>query len=300
MVRRTRWLAMLLVVVAAVGGAVVWTRIHAPCSRPIAYRVDRVDPRFGLTADEVREALRRAEALWRGAAGRDLFVETPAAALVVRLVYDERQQTTQASLRLQRSLRDAERSHTVSSQAYGAARAHYEARARDFQDAQQSFLRRSQEYNARVQEWNARGGVPADLRATLDAERTHLEAEQRQLEKDRLVVNELGASVNALAVHSNALAAQHNTGAATFNSLYGTPRQFHKGEFNGREIAVYEFRDAGDLALLLAHELGHALGLDHVGDPAAVMHAMASGQAIEPLALAPADLAALRAHCRHL
>lgn len=296
--RRGPWLAMLLVAVVAVGAAVVWTRVYAPCSRPLAYRVDRVDPRFGVTVDEVRDATRRAEALWRGAAGRDLFVETPAAALVVTLVFDERQQTTQASQRLQRSLRDTERSHAASSQAYGSARAHYEARARDFQDAQQSFVRRSQEYNARVQEWNARGSIPADLRATLEAERAHLEAEQQQLEKERLVVNELGASVNALAAQSNALAAQHQTGAATFNTLYGMPRQFHKGEFNGREIAVYEFRDAGDLALLLAHELGHALGLEHATDPAAVMHATASGQAVEPLALAPADVAALRLRCR--
>jgi len=291
---------MLLVVVAAAGAAVVWTRVHGPCARPIAYRIDRVDPRFGLTADEVRDALRRAEALWRAAAGRDLFVETLTAALAVRLVYDERQQTTQASQRLQRTLRQTETSHAAASQAYGATRATYEARVRDFQDAQASFLRRSQEYNARVQQWNGRGNAPADLRATLEAERAQLEAEQRQIEKDRLVVNELGASVNALAAQSNALAAQHNTGAATFNSLYGTPRQFHKGEFNGREIAVYEFRDAGDLALLFAHELGHALGLEHVADAAAVMHAMASGQAVEPIGLAPADVAALRARCPRL
>src|SRR5262245_22435004 len=106
MSRRGGWLAVLVVVAAvAVGAALVWQRTHGPCARPIAYRVDRVDPRFGVTADEVRDAVRRAEALWRGAAGRDLFVETPSAALVVSLVYDERQQTTQASQRLQHSLR---------------------------------------------------------------------------------------------------------------------------------------------------------------------------------------------------
>ncbi len=300
MTRRTRWLAVLLVAAVAIAAGLVWTRVHAPCARPIAYRLDRVDPRFGLTTDEVRDALRRAEALWRGAAGRDLFAETPSARLAVSLMYDTRQQTTQASQRLQRSLRETERSHAASSEAYGAARATYEARARDYKDAEAAFLRRSQEYNGRVQHWNARGGVPPDLRATLEAERAQLEAEQRQLNAERVVVNELAATANSLAAQSNALAASHNSGAATFNTLYGTARQFHKGEFNGREITVYQFGDAGDLALLLAHELGHALGLEHVADPAAVMHAVASGQAVEPLALAPADVAALRARCPRL
>jgi hypothetical protein len=122
MARRTRWLVVLLVASVAGGAALVWTRVHPPCARPIAYRLDRVDPRFGVTGDEVREALRRAEGLWRGAAGRDLFVETPTAALVVSLVYDERQQTTQSSQRLRRSLHDSETAHAASSQAYGAAR----------------------------------------------------------------------------------------------------------------------------------------------------------------------------------
>lgn len=297
MTRRTRWLAVLLTAVMVVAAALVWTRTHAPCARPIAYRLDRVDPRFGLTAEEARDALRRAEALWRAAAGRELFSETPSAALVVSLVYDDRQQTTQATQRLQRSLRETESSHAAFSQAYGAARATYEARARDYQDAQAAFLRRSQEYNGRVQQWNARGGAPPDLQAALAAERAQLEAEQGQLDAERVAVNELAATANTLAAQSNALADRHNRGATTFNALYGAPRQFHKGEFNGREITVYQFGDAGDLALLLAHELGHALGLEHVDDPAAVMHAVASGQAVEPLALAPADVAAIRARC---
>jgi predicted Zn-dependent protease len=104
--------------------------------------------------------------------------------------------------------------------------------------------------------------------------------------------------VKALAEKANAVAETHNRHVTTFNTLYGGPREFHKGEFSGREITVFQFHDLRDLVLLLAHELGHALGITHVDDPAAVMNAMAAAQVFEPLELSVADVAALQARCR--
>jgi hypothetical protein len=45
------------------------------------------------------------------------------------------------------------------------------------------------------------------------------------------------------------------------------------------------------------HEPGHALGLGDVDDPAAVTHAFADAQILDPLTPAPADLAALETLC---
>lgn len=298
MTRRVWLLGLLVVVVAA--GAVVWSQRRSPCATPIAYRVGQIDERFGLTRQEVVDALRRAEGVWRRTAGRDLFAENPNASLTINLVYDERQQTTQARDRLRRSLGETHASHAAAGRSYEQWRATYEARARDYRDAHTAYQQRAQAHNDTVQQWSRRGGVTREAHASLEVEGGQLDAERRRLEAERVALENLAATTKAVADKGNAIAQAHNQAATTFNALYGEPRQFHKGEFNGREISVFEFHDERDLLLLLVHELGHALGLGHTDDPAAVMHAMAGGQVLDPLALTEADRTLLRTRCRRL
>jgi hypothetical protein len=295
MVRRSLSLGLfgLLAVVA-----LVLVLRPGPCARPLAYRIDKFDDRFGITSEELREALRQAEEVWERPYGRKLFVETASARLAVNLQYDERQQRTQTGSRLRGSMTETRASHEAVGRSYEEWRATYERRLRDFKDGQAEYQSRAQALNAQVQEWNARGGAPADARAVLEAERSRLADMRQRLESDRAGLQELAATVSGLAQKGNTIAQTHNQSVATFNALYGAPRRFHKGEFDGRQIAIFEFHDSRDLVLLLAHELGHALGIRHVEDPASIMHAVAGGQPVGALAAAPADLAALRKACR--
>lgn len=294
MARRMGLLGLLVCVALA---AVVWTQLQTPCSGPIRLRLGQIDDRFGLTRDEVLESLRQAEALWERAVGRPLFTHSTTGTVTVKLVYDERQQTTQSRERLQDSLRQTQASHAAVGRSYDHWRSTYDARVRDFESAHAAYEERAQAFNTQVQQWNARGGAPPDAQASLEAERSRLEAMRRQLESDRAALEDFAGTVKSLADKGNAIAEAHNHTATTFNALFGAPRQFHKGEFDGREIAVFEFHDIRDFTLVLAHELGHALGLGHVDDPTAVMHAVGGEQIVEPLALAPADVAALKTLC---
>lgn len=292
-----RKLGIALVTVLVVAAAVAV--IRGSCSRPLPYRVALFDERFGLSRQEFAEALRQAEEVWERAVGRDLFVETPTARLAVNLYYDERQQRTQASDRMRGSLKESRASHDAVGRNYEEWRATYERRLRDYKDGQAEYQSRAQALNQQVQEWNARGN-PHGERPALENERARLADMRQRLEFDRAALQDLASTVSGLAEKGNAIAATHNAGVATFNALYGAPRQFHKGEFDGRQIAVFEFHDGRDLVLLLAHELGHALGVRHVDDSAGIMHAMAGGQPMGALTPTEADMAALRKACRRL
>jgi predicted Zn-dependent protease len=62
----------------------------------------------------------------------------------------------------------------------------------------------------------------------------------------------------------------------------------------GEEINIYEFDSRTALLRVLAHEFGHALGLDHNDNEQSIMHYLNSSTNLKPT---KEDLAALREVC---
>ena len=81
-----------------------------------------------------------------------------------------------------------------------------------------------------------------------------------------------------------------------FNNQFGGTREFTQGDYQGDHINVYQFRDRAELILVLAHELGHALQLDHVENPASIMYYLMGEQPPESR-LSAEDLEAFAQTC---
>lgn len=276
------------------------------CPIPLTYRVGEVDPRFGLSPEALREVTAEAAALWEDLVPRPLFQYDPAGELLINLTYDERQGTWEAQQQAQETLEDLRARHAALQEEHEAQEhALYTARAR-YEDQLAYVERRVERHNDVVVAVNT-GEVertPERVKA-LERESEAITALHQQMDTQYERVERLRRQVNARVSTLNQMRETLNRQVRQYNRQFARGGGYNKGVYRftrqnrhvERSITVFQFEDGADLRQVLAHELGHALGIDHVNDPAALMHHQLNEDNIGLTRLAAADRQALRAVC---
>lgn len=308
---------LLAAVLLAAGGYVFLTRdgpIRAvalqlqsrimPCRTPIRYAIGATDARFRIATDTLLADLREAEEVWEKPHGGELFAYDPAGtaasgSVIVSLIYDERQAAADTLARYGIQAEHNKASYDELAATYDAIESSLKRERTALEADAVAHERREEAYNEEVQKWNTAGGAPSGEYARLQKERAALERETAALESRQADINTTIRQLNALAVSLNALIEQLNLSVQKYNETGASiGSDFEEGEYvsaaGSREIRVYEYSNKTELVRVLAHEMGHALGMGHVGGGESIMYRINQGTA---LVASGEDLAELRRVC---
>ncbi|MEX1212548.1 MAG: matrixin family metalloprotease [Balneolaceae bacterium] len=251
------------------------------CRFEILWKFGEIDKRFGLSPTDIDRAMNRVQELWGGAIDEFHLTRTEDRGIEIDFHYDERQELIDG----ESVFRDRLREQEIRIEQHQRI---YEEKHHAFEQANQALLKRSQEFqrdldalNTWVREMNDGGRFTDEQIARYEREREQIEQRQRTGLATQSELQMLARDSNQAMADVNEAIDRWNEMIDQYNEIFAGQRLVTSGHYqrtNGRDtITIYQFQGETGLQRVLAHEIGHAIGLSHIANPEAIMFEIVSG-----------------------
>lgn len=248
----TVWVRILGLLVMAGLIVGVYQIPYSICNNPLPYKIGAIDAEFDINSEEILADVKAAADIWGKVYGKQLFSYSPSAkGLTINFVYDKRTAIDEKVDIMQNQLN--RKNVTL------------ESETKKFETAVNNFEKRLTDFNARVKKYNNQGGAPQDIYDQLTGEQRSLKIEAEELEAK-------AERLDLAALNYNFQVDNFNSEVTKFNqALVEKPEE---GLYDGlrKTITIYFANNRPEIIHTLAHEFGHALGMDHTYSPSSIMY----------------------------
>lgn len=250
-----------------------------PCLTPITYTIGRFDPKFNISKNYFIQKLTDASTLWNNAAEKKLFEYAPNGnerSITVDLVYDSRQRNTDENKLLGSEIQNSKDAARALQTEYEALKITFTQRKEEYTQKIETLNTKQKIHNDTIISWNEKGGAPRAEYEALTAEEETLIKESGALALEYKTLTSMLNEINTKITRHNELVLFANERVTINNTT--SNKKFTEGNYDPgtNKITIYQFSDETKLKRVLAHEFGHALGIDHNKNKLSIMYAVNS------------------------
>lgn len=275
-----------------------------PCSDPLTFRVGEIDERFSITREELIGLIEDVVEVWSEAAGTTVVMYDENGDIAVNLVYAEVQQLSDREKQHRDRLDHEEFSITVLENEYQRMNRQHEADVARYEEDSRNLQLRIDQMNEWVVQKNNEGGFNEQDLDQYENRKQEIDRIKQELAQRESMLEQKADELNEKIGFLNSKIERKNKLVDDYNLMFSGVRKFTQGAYewtsDSRSINIFHFIDKDELRLVLAHEMGHALGLNHVQNARSVMYELMGSQARPGIELSDEDMNALRNICQPL
>lgn len=270
-----------------------------PCSKPISYSIGSIDPNFNISKNEFIDIITKAEQIWEIHSDKNLLEYSENGSIKINLIYDYRQKVTDDLSEINVYIKNDKTEYESIKIEYQTLVEKYNNEKLDLQRLITSYDSNKVNYEKEVNYWNRHGGAPKEEFSALEKKRISLNNEVNSINEAQASLNILVNKINSTVADLNNYAKNLNLKVKEYNTIgASTGDEFSEGEYiydtKSKTINIYQYENKDSLTRVLAHEFGHALTLEHVDDPQAIMYRRNESKNGQ---LTDADISALKEVC---
>lgn len=272
-----------------------------PCKLPITYSIIGLDTDFGITKSDFLNDIQTAENVWEKESNLNLYeYKETGGTISINLIYDQRQAST-LKLKTLNTVIDSDKANFDKLNTRYSELKNVFERSKSVYEQKVAAIKKEKEYlDSQVIYWNTKGGAPKNIYNELLKSESELKNKLTKLESEENALQIKATEINALGNSLNGFVKGLNQNVDTFNTTrVANGQEFDEGEYvenkDERAINIYQYDNKAKLIRVLAHELGHSLGIDHNDNPSSLMYKLNQGNALD---LSVEDVKSLKDVCR--